>query len=91
MQICTHSVKKKIGLAVVGYNSLPEIDRCLDGWVGHVDAMIVGEGPFLFHPDYPKWSTDGWLEHVEKRYGNISGLELVTYRHRDDQIIKGKK
>lgn len=76
----------KVALGLIGYNCKPEITRALDGWAGHVDCMILGDGKFDFYPDNTDYSTDGWLEFCEKRYDNV-----ITYKYAGDQYTKRQK
>lgn len=89
MQIHTGSIEKKIAIGLVGYESKQEIARCLDGWVGHIDTMILGDGKFDFYKGDHEYSQDDWLEFAEKRYGDK--VEVVTYKYAGSQQDKRQK
>jgi hypothetical protein len=87
MKIVTDYVNKKITLAVIGYKSEPEIPRCCDPFVGHVDSMIFGGGKFDF---YEGTEDDDWLHFARDRYEK-QGIEVKTYVHEGRQIDKRQK
>jgi hypothetical protein len=79
----------KIGAAVIGYESRNEIARCLDPFVDHVDAMILGDGKFDFYDAPNEYSKDGWLNYAHDRYKNKCQVE--TYRYAGSQVAKRQK
>lgn len=89
MRIYTNPVEKKVAIGLIGYESKREIARCLDGWVGHIDTMILGDGKFDFYDAPNDYSEDGWLEFAEKRYGDK--CEVVTYKYAGKQSEKRQK
>jgi len=89
LQIATSTVEKKIAIGLIGYESIREIARCLDSWVGHIDTMILGDGKFDFYFGENDYSQDGWLEFAEKRYQDK--CEVVTYKYAGKQQEKRQK
>jgi len=89
LKIPLETVNKKIAIGLIGYESLPEIQRCLDPWIGHIDTMILGDGKFDYYDAPNDYSNDGWLEFCEKRY--CDKCEVVTYKYTGDQFTKRQK
>ncbi len=79
----------KVAVACVGYNSLLEIGRCMDGFIGHVDTMILGDGKYDFYPGDKDYSEDGWLDFAEKRYKDK--VEFIGYQYAGKQFTKRQK
>jgi len=79
----------KVGVAVIGYESKNEIARCLDPFVGHVDAFILGDGKFDFYDAPNQYSKDGWLNYAHDRYKDK--LQVETYRYAGSQVVKRQK
>jgi len=89
MRIATETVERKIAIGGIGYESIKEIARACDSWVGHVDAMIWGDGKFDFYPGEKDYSEDGWLDFAEKRYRDK--VEFVGYQYAGDQVTKRQR
>jgi hypothetical protein len=79
----------KIGVACVGYNSRAEIKRCMDGFVGHVETMILGDGKYDFYPGDKDYSEDGWLDYAEKLYKDK--VEFIGYQLAGKQVDKRQR
>ena len=64
MKISNHYDKEvKIAIVGIGFEtSHEEITRACDGWVGHVDTMIWGDGRFEFFDAPNDYSENGWLD-----------------------------
>jgi hypothetical protein len=89
MRISKEYVEKNITLAVIGFNSRNEIDRCVSPFIGHVDNIILGDGAFDFYPSEQRYSTDGWMEFIEDKYGDQ--VKVRTYQLSGKQIDKRQK
>ena len=81
MRIYKDWVDKKIAVGLIGYESKNEIARALDGWVGHVDTFILGDGKFDVYDAPNDYSEDGWLDYAEKRYKEGSKESNTSYQH----------
>jgi hypothetical protein len=89
IEIPSKTYDYKVAVACVGYNSLQEIARCMDGFIGHVDTMILGDGKYDFYPGKSDYSEDGWLDFAEKRYKDK--VEFIPYQYAGRQFIKRQK
>ena len=89
LEVPKQSYDYKIGVACVGYNSKPEIARCMDGFIGHVDTMILGDGKYDFYPGKTDYSEDGWLDFAEKRYKDK--VEFIGYQLAGKQVDKRQR
>ena len=92
VKIILPGIEKDITVYLVGIgyeNSKEEIFRCCDGWVGHVDGMVWFDGRFDFFPAENDYSTTGWLDAAESRYG--SKCDFIAGQYSGRQIIKRQK
>jgi hypothetical protein len=80
----------KIYICGIGYQTRhEEIFRACDGWIGHIDGMIWGDGRFDFFPSDKDYSTNGWLEAAEKRYKDK--CHFIGYQYSGRQVDKRQK
>ena len=80
-------IDKKIYIVGIGYETAhKEIFRACDGWVGHVDGMIWGDGRFDFYPAENDYSENGWLDAAERRYKDV--CDFIPYQYSGDQVTK---
>ena len=80
----------KIYLVGIGYETAhEEAFRMADGWVGHVDGMIMGDGRFDFFPDDHDFSDNGWLDAMEKRYKDK--CDFIGYQYSGRQVDKRQR
>ena len=92
MKISIPGIEKYITVYLVGIgyeNSKEEIFRCCDGWVGHVDGMVWFDGRFDFFPAENDYSTTGWLDAAETRYGGE--CDFIAGQYSGRQIEKRQR
>ena len=78
---------KKIYIVGIGYETRhEEIFRACDGWIGHIDGMVWGDGRFDFYDAPNDYSENGWLDAAEKRYKDK--CDFIAYQYSGDQVTK---
>lgn len=74
-------------LAIIGFESKKEIDRCIAPFVGHVKNMILGDGKFDFFPAKNDYSKDKWMQYAAEKYKDKFD-NIVTYQYAGKQVDK---